>query len=307
MVVVSRTLVCLASPYAVLGLRYGAARDEVKKAFLALAKQYHPDSSDNANQCTVRFVEIQKAYDTLKKTAPKSAPSWTSPMTSRQSTAAARRSSSAHRVNARGSSDLLDEIEKWHTDHRSTAWHAQPEDSTIPEARTSRKASASSPKKQKKRRTASADVTRNASDSTADLQTECGLCKSVLAVPTRLAPNLPRACSCSPAYCLSCVRDALGLTGVTRQRTLPSISSCSMCGSISPMPPPSETSYVLDLAHGEALDLKCGPAICPRCRLWCGPRAELASHVKKCHTCKHCGKHIGLNKFPYHDCGKLRR
>lgn len=60
------------NPYEVLGVREGASQDEIKKAYRALVKKYHPDQfTDNplkelANE---KLREINDAYDTLMKNA----------------------------------------------------------------------------------------------------------------------------------------------------------------------------------------------------------------------------------------------
>ncbi|GIM10702.1 hypothetical protein Vretimale_14289 [Volvox reticuliferus] len=56
--------------YSVLGLTYGASKDEIKLAFRKLALQHHPDrhiSSTKAQQeqAAVRFKAITEAYDVL--------------------------------------------------------------------------------------------------------------------------------------------------------------------------------------------------------------------------------------------------
>ena len=54
--------------YEVLGLKKGARKDEITKAYRTLAKKYHPDinKSPDAPQ---KFEEIQEAYDVLKDDA----------------------------------------------------------------------------------------------------------------------------------------------------------------------------------------------------------------------------------------------
>lgn len=50
-------------PYRVLGLTAGATQAEVKRAYRALAKQFHPDSAGPA--ALPRFLAIQEAYEAL--------------------------------------------------------------------------------------------------------------------------------------------------------------------------------------------------------------------------------------------------
>lgn len=51
--------------YKVLELTDKASSDEIKKAHRRLAKQYHPDSTGDTTTNSVRFKEIQSAYDVL--------------------------------------------------------------------------------------------------------------------------------------------------------------------------------------------------------------------------------------------------
>lgn len=57
-------------PYSVLGLGRGASRDEVQKAYRALAKKYHPDKVQHLGEefrvlAEERFREIRQAYVSL--------------------------------------------------------------------------------------------------------------------------------------------------------------------------------------------------------------------------------------------------
>jgi len=57
-------------PYAVLGIQRGISSSEVKRAYLNLAKQWHPDmvSPENAAQSSAKFQLISEAYDAIKRT-----------------------------------------------------------------------------------------------------------------------------------------------------------------------------------------------------------------------------------------------
>ena len=52
-------------PYTVLGLHRGASADQIKKAFRALAKKYHPDATKNDPAADKTFKEVTAAYDLL--------------------------------------------------------------------------------------------------------------------------------------------------------------------------------------------------------------------------------------------------
>lgn len=52
-------------PYAVLGTTKNATADEIKKAYRALAKQYHPDLNPGNADAAARFKDISAAYDLL--------------------------------------------------------------------------------------------------------------------------------------------------------------------------------------------------------------------------------------------------
>ena len=51
--------------YATLGLSENADSDEIKKAFRALAKRYHPDANQGDESAAERFKEIGEAYSVL--------------------------------------------------------------------------------------------------------------------------------------------------------------------------------------------------------------------------------------------------
>ena len=57
-------------PYQVLGISPGASDEEIKKAYRALSRKYHPDANiDNPNReaAEERFKEVQQAYDRIMK------------------------------------------------------------------------------------------------------------------------------------------------------------------------------------------------------------------------------------------------
>ena len=57
-------------PYKVLGVSPDASDDEIKKAYRALARKYHPDNyngSDLADLAEEKMKEVNEAYDAVKK------------------------------------------------------------------------------------------------------------------------------------------------------------------------------------------------------------------------------------------------
>jgi DnaJ-domain-containing protein 1 len=77
-------------PFAVLGLSPGASRDEIRQAYVAVAKRYHPDRYASAELPTevIEYLfamarRINAAYEALgaeqKKQAARAAPVFTSP------------------------------------------------------------------------------------------------------------------------------------------------------------------------------------------------------------------------------------
>ncbi len=52
--------------YEVLGINRNASAEEVRKAYRALAKQYHPDmNTDNKEAAAEKFKEVSEAYSVL--------------------------------------------------------------------------------------------------------------------------------------------------------------------------------------------------------------------------------------------------
>ena len=57
-------------PYKVLGLRYDATEEEIKKAYRSLSRKYHPDANvgkPNQKELEEKFKEVQQAYDQIMK------------------------------------------------------------------------------------------------------------------------------------------------------------------------------------------------------------------------------------------------
>lgn len=57
-------------PYSVLGVDRNASEEEIKKAYKALSRRYHPDANinnPNRDQAEERFKEIQNAYQQIMK------------------------------------------------------------------------------------------------------------------------------------------------------------------------------------------------------------------------------------------------
>lgn len=53
------------NPYTVLGLKETATADEVKAAYRALAKKYHPDLNPGSREAEQKMKEINEAYDMI--------------------------------------------------------------------------------------------------------------------------------------------------------------------------------------------------------------------------------------------------
>lgn len=54
-------------PYRVLGVSPQATDDEIKKAYRALAKKYHPDVNNGSPEAEARMKEVNEAYSTVMK------------------------------------------------------------------------------------------------------------------------------------------------------------------------------------------------------------------------------------------------
>ena len=54
-------------PYRVLGVSPQATDDEVKKAYRALAKKYHPDVNHGSAEAEARMKEVNEAYSLVMK------------------------------------------------------------------------------------------------------------------------------------------------------------------------------------------------------------------------------------------------
>lgn len=52
-------------PYKVLGVSRDATKEEIKKAYRARAKEYHPDLHPDDPQAAEKMNEINEAYDML--------------------------------------------------------------------------------------------------------------------------------------------------------------------------------------------------------------------------------------------------
>ena len=60
----------MTDPYEVLGLKRGASDEEIKRAYRALSRKYHPDANVNnpdAAGAEEKFKQVQAAYDQIMK------------------------------------------------------------------------------------------------------------------------------------------------------------------------------------------------------------------------------------------------
>ena len=55
--------------YKVMGLKFEATDDEIKRTYRELAKQCHPDMHPDDKDAAARFAEISEAYETLGDSA----------------------------------------------------------------------------------------------------------------------------------------------------------------------------------------------------------------------------------------------
>ena len=58
-------------PYSVLGLTPDASDEEVKRAYRALAKKYHPDMNPGDQHAAEMMNRINAAYDEIKDPQPR--------------------------------------------------------------------------------------------------------------------------------------------------------------------------------------------------------------------------------------------
>ena len=58
-------------PYSVLGLTPDASDEEVKRAYRALAKKYHPDMNPGGQRAAEMMNSINAAYDQIKNPQPR--------------------------------------------------------------------------------------------------------------------------------------------------------------------------------------------------------------------------------------------
>ena len=52
-------------PYKILGVHRRASSQEIRKAYKALAKEWHPDKNPDDPEAEAKFIEINTAYELL--------------------------------------------------------------------------------------------------------------------------------------------------------------------------------------------------------------------------------------------------
>ena len=52
-------------PYSVLGVSRDASEEEIKKAYKALSRKYHPDANPGDKEAEAKFKECNEAYEVL--------------------------------------------------------------------------------------------------------------------------------------------------------------------------------------------------------------------------------------------------
>ena len=53
-------------PYKVLGVEPGASDEEIKRAYRALAKKYHPDRNTGDEEAAKKMQQVNAAYEQIK-------------------------------------------------------------------------------------------------------------------------------------------------------------------------------------------------------------------------------------------------
>ena len=53
--------------YDVLGISYRASNDDIKRAYRKLSLIYHPDKDNNDDDKTIKFQQLNEAYNTLSE------------------------------------------------------------------------------------------------------------------------------------------------------------------------------------------------------------------------------------------------
>ena len=59
--------------YELLGINKGASDSEIKSAYRAMAKKYHPDANPNDKTAEAKFKEVGEAYSVLSDSQKKAA------------------------------------------------------------------------------------------------------------------------------------------------------------------------------------------------------------------------------------------